>query len=179
MLHGIAAYSRDKGIYALINRVRTVLSGAEICCADVAIGNIGVSVSGHVSYAWSADCWSEIAGDGSRECGNHNSRYHRDWRNTSCCNPTAGELSEIVETRVRLGNPYAELWVTKAHIDYVWVKRSASRYVKMAARVIARAVGVGVLTVRDDYDITRDLILDDSDAPAAEIERIEVELMGY
>ena len=178
MLHGIAAYRKESGIYALINRVRAVLDGAEVCCANIALGNIGVSIEGTVTGAFERDCWSEIDKNGNR--------VESGYRNVFCRTNREGLTHDDIKTVMMfhkcVNSAYAEFWAKDCILNAVWVKISASDRVKKMANVIARYFGLAsAKIVPDHYDVSDNILSDESDddATPSELEMLEERLLGY
>lgn len=176
MLHGIEAYNKISGIYPLIKRVETAVSGVEICTSNKAIGNIGFATYGEVLKGFSRDCWSTV-NRGSREASYSGdgavaiSRLYWDlkekaeelgctfarmvhYRGDAVAFEFSGEkIAETIEMHKLQGSAYAEFWEKANSISYFWVKKSASSTVKKYARVLAKHFGKFLLEVRDDFDI--------------------------
>ena len=176
MLHGIAAYRKESGIYALINRVRTVLDGAEICCANVAIGNIGIEVEGTVTGAFESDCWSEIDQNGNRV----ESGYRQCFGYTSKNGLTHDDIKTIMVFKNYANSAYAEFWAKDCIINSVWVKTSADARVKKMANVIARYFGLAsAKIVPDHYDVSDKILSEESDDNASYLDMLEKSILGY
>lgn len=172
MLHGLNAYNKVEGIHALIRRVQTAVSGAEICTSNAAIGNIGISVSGDIRCGFSRDCWSTVengcrvhgAGDGMSEdeyrlmiatehLGGEMIRYGHFAREFAVKFPGAAVAETIACHKIQK-SAYAEFWEkVDGDLDYFWVKKSATQKEKAMARVLARHFGKFLLEVRADFNI--------------------------
>ena len=183
MLHGIAAYNKVSGIYPLIKRVETAVSGVEICTSNKAIGTIGFATYGEVLKGFSRDCWSTVnrdsreaayAGDGAvavsrlywdlkekaEELGCTFARMVH-YRGDAVAFEFPGEkIAETIEMHKSQGSAYAEFWEKADSISYFWVKRSASKTVKKYARVLAKHFGKFLLEVRDDFDVNHEYSLE-------------------
>lgn len=183
MLHGISAYSSGKGIHSLIKKVDTVAAGVEICASNRAIGDIGVLVSGTLSGAFDADCWSHI-GDCGRQESIDRGAFARNGMIAYANNDgfssdnAAIVVSDVIKSHIDIGSKYAEFWVKNSEISAVWVKSHASASIKKAARVIARRHHVPVMTVPAGYNINGWLIVNDDDQPS-DLDFLEERICGF
>ena len=183
MLHGIAAYNKVSGIHELIRRVKTAVSGVEICTSNKAIGSLGFATYGEVLKGFSRDCWSTVnrgsreaayAGDGAvvisrlywdlkekaEELGSTFARMVH-YRGDAVAFEFSGEkIAETIEMHKLQGSAYAEFWEKADSISYFWVKNSASKEAKKYARVLAKYFGKFLLEVRDDFDIDKEYSLE-------------------
>jgi hypothetical protein len=172
MLHGIAAYNKTFGVYSLIERVKNVLNGVEICTSNKAIGNIGISVDGKITGVFESDCWSVV----DRKTGRRSAKRGHVFGYT-------GEISEEdIETIIAFHRDdetkYAEFWERDCSLNYIWVKESALDRVKKIARVIAKHFNIPCVTVSREYDVVNELVKSGDESPS-EIDLLEERVIGY
>ena len=172
MLHGIAAYNKTFGVYSLIERVKNVLDGVEVCTSNKAIGNIGISVEGKLTGAFESDCWSVI----DRKSGRRIASRDHVFGYTN--NITSEDIATVIGFHKYYETRYAEFWERDCSVNYVWVKESALDRVKKIARVLARYFGIPCVIVGKDYDIT-EMLIQKNEEPPSDIDLLEEHVMGY
>lgn len=141
MYHGINAYSKTAGIYNLLHRVETV-GAVEACWADLPIGDLGVFCDierADVAFITDRDAWSDVDFRGKRI-----TRMSAIYGDNIVYSDNSFET--FCRMRAEKTGRYIEICAT-ADPDAVWVKKTASETVKMAARVIARKFKLPLMEV--------------------------------
>ena len=158
LFHGIKAYNgRSDLVYESIRKVDNLVnigvSGGEICVADIAIGALGVLVSGTLSHLFISDVWSEIGEGGKRQANGHVGEL-------SLIDVLAGlpltqarvnvfceQIAKTARESFHSYGSYAEGWMIPTDITGIWVNKYASKKDKKLARVLARRLKLQLFVV--------------------------------
>lgn len=157
--HGISAYSRKN--ISLQDRADIAASGnVEICASEVALGSIGLLVSGEVSGAFSHDCLSYIDDKDGRRYPSE--EYEGESAPDHILNDQEELINWIKDVRDSKGpteRSYSEIFIKVQRVDAIWVKGYASPDQKRLAESLAsRYGGCSVVVINDRHTYSWDAL---------------------